>query len=374
MLALDCDNTLWGGVVGEVGPDHLELGPDGRGRSFQLFQQRIKQLKDRGLLLVVVSRNEESDVRNMFESHPGMILKASDIAGWRVNWEAKSQNLRELAGELNLSPNAFVFLDDDPAVRMEVQTRLPDVHVVPLPDDPAHFCETLERLWLFDGAAPTTVDAARTEMAQQEQRRQQELRSAPTVDEYLHGLNLRVSMRAALATDWPRVAQLTQRTNQFNLSLRRRTQEELKAAARDGHVLVAEAEDRFGTYGLVGVCVLTPRPAPRNREPGVRSCEIDTLLMSCRALGRGVEDAFLHGIGMVAASGGAKALAAPFVPGPRNAQMTDFLARSGFSHVEDHLWTRLLDNPPALPVHVAFAFAAEAPSAVGTVEHQVLPS
>src|SRR5262249_55963706 len=145
VVALDCDNTLWGGVVGEAGLDGLELGPDGPGRSFQLFQRYLKRLKDRGLLLVVVSKNEEHDVRDVFAQHPGMVLSADDIAAWRVNWEPKSESLLQLADELNLGLDSFVFVDDDPAARLEVKTRLPAVHVVPLPDDAAAYCETLDR-------------------------------------------------------------------------------------------------------------------------------------------------------------------------------------------------------------------------------------
>lgn len=351
VIAIDCDHTIWGGVVGEVGLEGLELGPDGPGRSFQLFQRYLKQLKQRGLLLVVVSKNEERDVRDVFANHPGMVLQADDIAAWRVNWRHKSENLRELAQELNLALDSFVFLDDDPASRLEVETRLPDVHVVPLPPSPANYCETLSRLWLFDGARPTDVDAARTRMAQDEQRRQQERAAAPTLETYLDGLDLRVHMHPAAERDWPRLAQLTQRTNQFNLSLKRRTIDELKAIANEGVVLALEAADRFGDYGLVGLCVL--------RSPeGDGTAQVDTLLMSCRALGRGVEDAFFHGIATTAVEIGASAIVAPHVEGPRNAQIKDFLTRCGFEETQPHRWTRPLRDLPELPAHVRFQRAA----------------
>ena len=354
VIAIDCDHTIWGGVVGEVGLDGLELGPDGPGRSFQLFQRHLKQLKERGLLLVVVSRNEERDVKEVFANHPGMVLTAHDIAAWRVNWRHKSENLRELAQELNLALDSFVFLDDDPASRLEVETRLPDVHVVPLPPSPADYCETLSRLWLFDGARPTDVDAARTRMAQDEQRRQQERAAAPTLETYLDGLQLRVHMHPAGDRDWPRLAQLTQRTNQFNLSLKRRTVDELKAVAQDGVVLALEAADRFGDYGLIGLCIL--------RSPGGDGvAEVDTLLMSCRALGRGVEDAFFHGIATTAVEIGASALVAPHVEGPRNGQIKDFLTRCGFAEIHPHRWTRSLRDVPKLPAHVQF----QRPAAIG---------
>jgi FkbH-like protein len=345
VIALDCDHTLWGGVVGEVGVEGLVLGSDGQGRSFQLFQRYLKRLKERGLLLVVVSKNEDRDVREVFARHPGMILKPEDIVAWRVNWRHKSENLRELADELNLGLDAFVFLDDDPTSRLEVASRIPAVHVVPLPADPSAYCDVLSRLWLFDGAQATSVDVARTRMTQEEQQRRAQRNSAASLDEFLASLELRADLSVADRDDWPRVAQLTQRTNQFNLSLKRRTTEEIESIGAARTVLVVDVADRFGDYGLVGACILDPHP-----EDG--HSEIDTLLMSCRALGRGVEDAFLHGIAMIAAEGGARELVAPFVEGPRNGQVKDFLVRSGFAQTEPNRWTRSIAEPPALPAHV----------------------
>ena len=344
VIAVDCDNTLWGGVVGEVGLDGLQLGADGAGRSFQLFQRHLKRLQERGLLLVVVSRNEEHDVREVFERHPEMVLGTADIAAWRVNWEHKSENLRALADELSLGLDSFVFLDDDPATRLEVKTRVPAVHVVPLPGDPALYCETLARLWLFDGRPATTEDATRTLKAHEEQRRQRELSDAG-LDDFLARLGLEVELISPGEHDWPRVAQLTQRTNQFNLTLKRRTIEEVKALDGDSLVLVLGARDRFGDYGQVGVCVLTPAEEPQ-------CWELDTLLMSCRALGRGVEDAFLHGIALTAAERGGSTLLAPYRAGPRNGQVRDFLARSGFDEVDAGVWRLSIAEPPPPPKHV----------------------
>ena len=347
VIAVDCDNTLWGGVVGEVGPEGIQLGPDGPGRSFQLFQHYLKHLKNRGILLAVVSRNEERDVLDVFENHPEMILRPDDIATWAVNWNHKSENLRELAEEMNLGIDSFVFLDDDPAVRAEVMTRRPEVHVVPMPADPAAYCETLSRLWLFDGAQATAVDAARTQMMQEESRRKREQRTVGSLDQFLASLELRVEMGPPSDQEWPRVAQLTQRTNQFSLSLKRRTLEEVKSLGPDTSVLVLKASDRFGDYGLVGVGIV-------KRGSGIRTSEIDTLLMSCRALGRGVEDAFLHGLAQVAAWQGADTLVAPFVDGPRNGMIKDFLVRSGFNETESNLWTLSIAQLPPLPDHVDF--------------------
>lgn len=357
VVAIDADNTLWGGVVGEVGLDGITLGEDGADRAFQLFQQELKRLKERGILLAVVSRNEEADVLEVFERHPGMILRADDIAAWSVGWGHKSDSLRALADEMSLGLDSFVFLDDDPAVRAEVAERAPEVHVLPLPADPSGYTETLARLWLFDGAQATAVDAARTRMMQEEGRRKRESRSAASLAEFLAGLELRVVLRPPDDAEWARVAQLTQRTNQFNLSLVRRTVEEARALAGEATVLTLTAADRFGDYGLVGVAVVRPPDATGDAE-------IDTLLMSCRALGRGVEDALLAGMAALAAGQGATTLVAPYVEGKRNAMVLDYLRRSGFVEGAPRRWVLPLAEPPAVPPHVAFEGPALAPAGV----------
>jgi FkbH-like protein len=351
VIAVDCDNTLWGGVLGEVGPDGIQIGSDGAGRGFQLFQRFLKQLKERGLLLAVVSKNEEADVLRVFENHPEMVLRPNDIAAWRVNWNHKSQNLQELAEELNLGSDSFVFLDDDAAIRMEVSMRMPGIHVVPLPEDHVRYCETLGRLWLFDGAQSTEADRKRTRMMQEESQRRRERGTAASLEEYLASLDIEVDIREPDETEWPRVAQLTQRTNQFNLSLKRRTTEEVKAVAGEDSVLIIKARDRFGDYGLVGVCII--------RKPESAACEIDTLLMSCRVLGRGAEDAFLHAIARAAATMGAATLAAPYVVGPRNRLVKDFLARSRFRETQPNTWVLPVTEIPALPKHIRWVGGKE---------------
>jgi FkbH-like protein len=351
VIAVDCDDTLWGGVLGEVGLDGIKLGSDGAGRGFQLFQRRLKQLKERGMLLAVVSKNEEADVLRVFENHPEMVLRPDDIAAWRVNWRHKSENLQELAEEMNLGIDSFVLLDDNAAVRMEVSMRLPGVHVVPLPEDSARYCETLERLWLFDGAQATEADRKRTRMMQEESQRKRIRKTAASLDDYLASLELEVDIREPDDTEWARVAQLTQRTNQFNLSLKHRTTEEVKALAGEDSLLIIKASDRFGDYGLVGVCIISKSDSA--------ACEIDTLLMSCRVLGRGAEDAFLHAMARTAAAKGAARLVAPFVPGPRNQLMKDFLARSGFRETQPNTWVLPVTEIPPLPKHIRWVGGKE---------------
>jgi FkbH-like protein len=308
----------------------------------------LKFLKERGVLLAVVSKNEARDVREVFEHHPEMVLRSDDIAAWRVNWNYKSASLREVSAELNLALDSFVFLDDDPAIRAEVEASVPKVHVIPLPPDPTEYCATLGKLWLFDGLKPTEVDLARTRMAHDETARQQERSAATSLEAYLASLELELDISAPTEHDWPRAAQLTQRTNQFNLALKRRTPEELHALGAESSVLLLRARDRFGDYGPVGLGILCP----------TTDCdvwEIDTFLLSCRALGRGVEDAFLHGLAELASRKGARTLVALYVAGPRNGQVADFLARVGFHETTPDRWERSLASIPPLPGHAALA-------------------
>ena len=348
VLALDADGVLWGGVIAEDGVDGVHLGPDHPGRAFQLFQQHVIELRQRGILLVLVSRNAADDVWQMFDRHPEMKLRRSDFAAARINWQPKSQNLRELAAELNLGLDAFVFVDDDPSNRLEVESNAPGVVVVPLPTEAAEYCQALSRLWCFDAADITAEDLERTNMIRQEQLRQEGRAAAGGIQSYLASLELAVEMRLAEAGDLPRVAQLTQKTNQFNLSLKRRSLTEIQALVRTAQVFVISARDRFGEYGLVGVCILVPDSA----QPG--QFQFDTLLLSCRALGRGIEDALLYGVRMAVQPAGATRLIAQFVAGPRNQPIREFLLRTGFQEQAGGMFEHNQVGELNLPTHVAW--------------------
>jgi FkbH-like protein len=347
VIALDADNTLWGGVVAEDGANRVQVGADSTGRAFQLFQASLLKLRERGVLLVVVSRNEPGDVWSVFDSHPGMALERSHITAARMNWNPKSENLRDLAAELNLGLDSFVFIDDDPAQRMEVEANLPEVTVLPMPANPAEYCGLLNRLWLFDAADSLTAeDRERAGMMQQEQRRKQSLETHANLDDYLRGLELSVEMREATAFDLPRVAQLEQKTNQFNLSLRRRTLDELKTLSRKNLLFVVSAHDRFGDYGLIGSCLILPHD--REREAFV----LDSLVLSCRSLGRGIEDAVLSGILREVRSRGGKRLLAPYVAGPRNQPVLSFLRNAGFAEGAGRQFTLDVREEDRFPEHI----------------------
>jgi FkbH-like protein len=322
VLALDCDGTLWGGVVGEDGIDGITLSNDHPGRSFRLFQEALLDLKNRGILLVLVSKNEEVDVWNVFDSHPEMVLQRSDIAAYRINWKEKSANLYELAEELNLGLDSFVFLDDSPVECLEVQVNSPEVAIINLPKEPAHYVETLSKLWCFDSSNLTKEDKARTEFILQEQRRKELQQDVTSLESYLESLKLVVEIRPAEEGDLPRVAQLTQKTNQFNLSLIRRSLSEIQDLQETCSILVLNLKDRFGDYGLVGTAILKHED---------KCLFIDTFLISCRALGRGVEQSFLSTLFDFASQRELKSIIAPYSLGPRNEQVKNFFLKRGFS-------------------------------------------
>jgi FkbH-like protein len=342
VLALDCDNTLWGGVAGEDGLDGIQLGKDAAGRGFTALQSKILALKQRGVLLALVSKNLADDVWDAIENHPRMILRRKDFAAARINWQPKSENLRALAEELKLGVDSIVLLDDNPVERLEVEANCPQVTVVPLPPQTDRYAEILSRLWCFDGAGETLEDEKRNDYALQEIQRKQ-FRQSAGLESYLNSLELKTVMRVAAEQELSRVSQLLQKTNQFNLSLKRRTLPETRALLPTHDIWVVSASDRFGDYGLVGVCI-----ARREDE----SLFLDSFLMSCRVLGRGVEEAFLHGIAQKARFAGTKYLRGEFVAGARNQPMKNFLQKSGFTCGKDGIYELDLHHVPAAPAHL----------------------
>lgn len=343
VLALDCDGILWGGVVGEDGIDGIALSNDHPGRSFCLFQEMLLDLKKRGILLVLASKNEEADVWNVFESHPEMVLRRSDIAAHRINWKEKSANLRELAEELNLGLDSFVFVDDSPVECLEVQANSPEVTVVTMPKEPPHYVETLSKLWCFDSSNITTEDRIRTELMAQEQQRRELQQGVTNLESYLESLQLVIEIRSAEERDLPRVEQLTQKTNQFNLSLIRRSLSEIQDLYKSRSILVLNLKDRFGDYGLVGVAILKQEN---------EYLFVDTLLISCRALGRGVEQSFLCSLFDFAKQKHLKTIIAPYCSGPRNEQVKTFLLKMGFSQKQSDILQAEVAIAPEKPKHI----------------------
>lgn len=348
VAAIDADGVLWGGVVGEDGVENLQL--DGAFRQLQLL---FRSWKEKGVLLVLVSRNRGEDVQAVFDAHPGMPLRLEDFAATTINWKPKSENLRSLAHELNLGLDSFVFIDDNSGERAEVETACPEIIAPPLPAEPAAIVALLKRLWCFDSSNTTSEDLLRTQFALAENNRKVLVSSGLRYEDYLNSLQLEVEMRPAQKSDFARVAQLTQKTNQFNLSLRRRTLGEIETLAITHSIWIVSARDRFGDYGVVGTALVE---LPKKAGGTVI---LDTFLLSCRALSRGVEETFLHGLGQVAARHQAIQVTAPYMAGPRNQPVREFFLRQkGFWDEPTSTFVAQTKDITPPPLHVRLKFSS----------------
>ena len=348
VVALDCDQTLWKGVCGEDGPAGVEI--DGPRRELQRF---MLERRSEGMLLTLVSKNAEEDVWAVFAAHPEMPLRREHFAAWRINWEPKSAGLREMARELGLGLDSFIFVDDSPTECAEVEADAPEVLTLQLPAPPERIGQFLRHVWAFDRLTTTEEDRRRAEMYGQRQERRRLQKKTASLAEFLEALDLRVTIRPAAPADLPRVAQLTQRTNQFNLSSLRRTESEVQGFLEDGECLVADVSDRFGSYGLVGVAMFRAADG---------ALDVDTLLLSCRALGRGVEHRMLARLGEIAVERGLPEVWLPYRRTPKNKPALQFVetlararetsdhgARYGIPSAEAAAAHYLPDSPPGEP-------------------------
>lgn len=340
-IAIDCDNTLWGGVIGEDGIGGIELGTDFPGSAFQRFQEQLLLLKRSGVLLCAVSKNDEDAVFEVFEKHPGMILKPEDIASWRVNWIPKSENIKSLSEELNFGLDAFVFIDDSHFEVAEVSNALPEVTVLQVPEETSEFIDLLPASGLFRNIEPTADDAERTRRVQQEAERRSESASLNPED-FLASLGLKVVAKRADEHDLGRVTQLINKTNQFNLTTQRRDEGEVATlvASENHDVLAISVEDRFGDYGLVGVVIIDHTD----------ESEIDTFLLSCRVLGRGVEFAVLSAA--LQTANGSTTVTGRYLSTLKNGQVADFYPRAGFDTASETDFTLPVATGVECPAHI----------------------
>ena len=315
VLVLDCDNTLWKGVVGEDGVDGIGL-PE----PYLALQRFVVEKKNAGMLICLASKNTEADVIEVFRRRSEMILKLDDIVSMRVNWLPKSENLWSLAKELNLGIDSFVLVDDSPLECGEVESNCPGALVLRLPIE-GDFPRFLSHVWPLDDRATTEADRRRTEMYRENRERDRHRQSASNLAEFMAGLDLRIEIAEPTADERPRVAQLTQRTNQFNFTTRRRTEGEILNLAAEGRrCLAVQVKDRFGDYGLVGEVIFSAQDG---------DLVIDTFLLSCRVLGRGVEHTTLRHLGGVGAGLGLNRVVAPFIPTAKNVPAKQFLESLG---------------------------------------------
>jgi len=304
VLVLDCDNTLWRGVVGEDGIDGIVIS-----EPYAAIQNFAIRQYEKGVLICVVSKNTEADVLDVFARRSDMRLRIDHLVSHRINWLPKPGNLRSLAQELNLATDAFVFLDDNPVECAQMRSELPQVITIQVPSEREIPC-FLQNLWVFDKITTTSEDASRTQMYRENTARKALESSVHDINQFLADLDLKIDIDVPSQEEWARVEQLAQRTNQFNFTTRRRTAVELKSMIASGaHVFRVRVADRFGDYGLVGEIAALVHD---------RALVVDTLLLSCRVLGRGVEHAMLRRLGKLAESLGLETVALPYVATARN--------------------------------------------------------
>jgi FkbH-like protein len=325
-LVLDCDNTLWGGIVGEDGPEGIALGPDWPGREFVQFQKAIVELYEQGVILAVNSKNNENDVLEVFRRHPHMVLREEHIAAFAVNWQTKAENMLLLSRQLNIGLDSMVFVDDNPAERQIIRQMLPQIEILDLPANPALYADTLRRTSFFTKLTLSDEDRLRGRMYAAQRRRDELQKTAVSLEQYLKSLEMVCTIRHAESRDIKRAAQLTQRTNQFNLTTRRYTESQMQDRLNSPgwNVYVLGLKDKFGDNGTVGLALV---------ETQQGTWRIDTFLMSCRVIGRQAEEALLDMICRDAVSAGAAALKAEYIPTEKNTIVADFWDKMRFTRI-----------------------------------------
>ena len=319
-IVLDLDNTLWGGVLGEDGISGIKIGGDYPGKAFAFFQKSLLQLSKDGVILTVCSKNNEADVLEAWEKNPFMVLKKEHFAAYRINWTDKATNIKELADELNLGPDSFVFIDDNPTERELIKQMLPMVSVPEFPAQPYELPMFFNQLVedYFKVYSITEEDKKKTEQYKANAARAQAQHSFTDFGAFLESLDIQITIEAANEFNIPRIAQMTQKTNQFNLTTKRYTDADVKGFLAQGwKIWCISVADKFGDNGITG-CIM------------VNGDTIDTFLLSCRILGKGIEKAFIKKILGMLKENGVTEVKADYLPTAKNAQVKDFYDRCGF--------------------------------------------
>jgi FkbH-like protein len=330
VLVLDLDNTLWGGIVGEDGVDGIQVGPPSAvGEAYAALQRYAKTLKERGIVLAVCSKNNDADARLPFERREEMVLRFDDFAAFQANWQDKPTNLREIARVLNLGLDSFVLLDDNPAERALVRAELPEVAVPEVGPDPAGFVAVLERRRYFEAWAVSVEDRQRAASYRTNVLREELRTSARTIDEFLQGLGMVAEVGPFDESLLARVVQLLGKTNQFNVTTRRHGEQRVRQMIADRRYWTRyfRLSDRFGSHGIIGLMIAA------RTDDAQPTWEIDTWLMSCRVIGRRVEDCMLATLVGAASAAGVRRIRGWYLATPKNALVRDLYPRFGFREV-----------------------------------------
>jgi FkbH-like protein len=353
LVVVDLDDTMWGGIVGDDGWENLRLGGhDHVGEAYVAFQRALMTLVKRGIAVAVVSKNEEAVALEAIASHPEMVIHSDDLAGWRINWKDKAQNVAELVKDLNLGLQSTVFIDDNPTERGRVREALPEVLVPEWPTDPARFADALRQLDCFDRAAVTSEDRGRTRMYVQERARRGSLDVASSPEEWLASLDVRVRIDPLSASNIKRVVQLLNKTNQLNLRTRRCTENELTQWLEGGKnrdLVAVTVADRFGDVGLTGIV---------SWEQIGSTLEIVDYVLSCRAMGRQVEQLMVHLAAQAASRTNCDTVVARLIPTAKNRPCLAFWQNSGFSENGQNVFQWNTDRNYPKPAFIALGGSA----------------
>ena len=340
-LVLDLDNTLWGNIIGEDGIEGIKIGPYPEGRSFVEFQKVIKALSENGIILAINSKNNQKDAMKAINEHPHMILREKDFSCIKINWNDKISNMREIAKDLNIGLDSIVFFDDDPINRELLRMGIPEVNTIELPKDPSSYAQILRNLNDFNILKITKDDVQRKIMYAQEQNRQKLESSTENLNEYLKKLDIKIKIKLDDEFSISRIFQLILKTNQFNLTTKRYQEEEIKEFVEDKTMIVgcSEVDDKFGENGITNVFIIKTKP---------NEWIIDTFLLSCRIMGRGIEEGIIGKILEIAKNKGIKKITATFIPTEKNKPAENFLKNYGFKKEKEN-WVFLLKNEIKIP-------------------------
>ncbi len=330
-LVLDLDNTLWKGILGEDGIDGIKIGGDYPGKAFLYFQEALLELSKSGVILTICSKNNEEEVLNCWEKNPFNLIKKEHIASYRINWNDKATNIKEIAQELNIGLDSLVFIDDNPTERELIKQVLPMVEVPEFPDQPYKLMGFFKQILdsYFKVYELTSEDKNKTEQYKANSQRAQAQSQFADFTDYLRSLEIKVTVESANSFNVPRIAQMTQKTNQFNLTTRRYTEADVEQMLKDGALIYcADISDKFGNNGITGAIILKPIANG--------SYFIDSLLLSCRVLGKGIENAFVKAILNKVLESGVTEIKAEYIPTKKSAQVANFYDKLGFSLQEEN--------------------------------------
>ncbi len=327
-VVLDLDNTLWGGVIGDDGMSGIQIGELGAGHAFTDLQLWLKELKNRGIILAVCSKNNENIAKEPFLNHPDMVLRMDDISMFVANWEDKASNIKTIQQTLNIGMDSMVFIDDNPFERNLVRKMIPEITVPELPEDPAKYLGYLQSLNLFETASFSEEDSKRTAQYQAEIGRTILQKQFTNLDDYLISLEMKAVCKPFDEFHFPRIAQLTQRSNQFNLRTIRYTEDDVERISKDARYITRyyTLKDKFGDHGLISVVIL---------EKQGDSLFIDTWLMSCRVLKRSVEEFIINSIMKIAKENGFQKVIGEYLKTTKNAMVADIYEKLGFERISD---------------------------------------